>query len=114
MLFASANNGASGFNDQLSTTSAGPLTSQLPHQQHSQSNLTPASQRRNNMTGKSNIATKGNNPGGTIGGECYDYRCGVCINGPHCKYRHVRRPPEDIETLRLPQWYFKKIKSVFT
>ena len=61
-----------------------------------------------------NVATKSNNPGGTIGGECYDYRCGFCINGPHCKYKHVRRSPEDIETLRLPQWYFKKIKSVFT
>ena len=66
------------------------------------------------MSGKGNVATKSNNPGGTIGGECYDYRCGFCINGPHCKYKHVRRSPEDIETLKLPQWYFKKIKSVFT
>jgi len=75
------------------------------------------------LLGKTNsaAASKNNNnnnnsnaPGGTVGGECYDYRCGFCINGPNCKYKHVRRLPEDIETLRLPQWYFKKIKSVFT
>ena len=74
----------------------------------------PAHRRNQNPIKQGNVATKSNNPGGTIGGECYDYRCGFCINGPHCKYKHVRRSPEDIETLRLPQWYFKKIKSVFT
>ena len=54
------------------------------------------------------------NPAGiTQNGECYDYRYGFCINGPNCQYRHLRRTSDDIENIRLPNWYFVKIKSVF-
>ena len=49
-----------------------------------------------------------------LNGECYDYRYGFCINGPNCLYRHVRRPAEETESIpSIPDWYFKKIKSVF-
>ena len=58
-----------------------------------------------------------NNPNDNINqtqnGECYDYRYGFCIAGPNCQYRHVKRMPEDLDNIRLPNWYFVKIKRLF-
>ena len=62
-----------------------------------------------------NNSNNNNNSTSIVNGECYDYRFGFCINGPHCLYRHVRRPAEEIESMSssIPDWYFNKIKSVF-
>lgn len=36
--------------------------------------------------------------------ECYMYKLGWCINGPYCRYRHVKLPgppPSILETIKL-------------